>query len=61
MNNIKTYEAIAREAGYGVLKYAHHELFFWVSYDDRSENNYGSAQEAWKACCVENELTGNGA
>lgn len=50
-----SYEAIARDAEYGILQYAN-GLFFWVCYDDTSDNTYSSAEEAWKACCEENGL-----
>jgi hypothetical protein len=49
------YESIARDFEYGVLKCAN-GLFFWVCYDDTSENTYSSAEEAWQACCHENGL-----
>lgn len=61
MNNIKSYEAIAREAGYVVTTSMFDENKWWW-YDDATisgicqEGYCDSEAEAWKAACIENGL-----
>lgn len=54
MNNIKSYEAIAREAGFR-LRHAT-SGYYWVFRCRASASFYNTQEEAWKACCEENSL-----
>lgn len=54
------YEKIARKKTY----YLEYSVFtgkcYWVNAwtGDRADNYYNTEQEAWKACCYENNLVG---
>jgi hypothetical protein len=55
VDSIKSYESIAREAGFGVIQHGFN-AFYWAG-NEREQSVYEETQEeAWKACCVDNKL-----
>lgn len=59
MNNIKSYEAIAREAEYCVqCAFCCDNQWYWFNdgLEEICKGYYQTEDSCWKACCVENNL-----